>query len=148
MKCFFNKTDKILNKGVFTMKYLIKPLKVGTLELKNRLVMPSMATAKSEGDGKVSQQVIDYYKEKSDGGYISLIIIEHSFICKEGKASKGQLSISDDSNLIVCKISIAVFLYFFLDFIPSLLKLSIILFKIRIIQSSPLKISQTSLGKY
>lgn len=50
--------------------------------------MPSIATAKSEGDGKVSQQVIDYYKEKSDGGYISLIIIEHSFICKEGKAGK------------------------------------------------------------
>ena len=81
------------------MEYLIKSLKAGALELKNRLVMPPMATAKSEVDGKVSQQVIDYYKEKSDGGYISLIIIEHSFICKEGKASKDQLSVADNTTI-------------------------------------------------
>jgi len=96
---FFNKIDKILNKEAFTMGYIHKSLKVGTLELKNRLVMPPMATAKSEGDGKVSQQVIDYYKEKSDGGYISLIIIEHSFICKEGMASKNQLSVADNTTI-------------------------------------------------
>ncbi|CAH2214192.1 NADH:flavin oxidoreductase [Tepidibacter aestuarii] len=81
------------------MAYLNKPLNVSKLELKNRLVMPPMATAKSEGDGNVSQQIIDYYKEKSDGGYISLIIIEHSFVSQEGKASKNQLSVADNTTI-------------------------------------------------
>lgn len=79
------------------MSYLLKPLQVGTLKLNNRLVMPPMATAKAESDGRVSQDILDYYKEKSEGGNISLIIIEHSFITPEGKASKNQLSISDDN---------------------------------------------------
>ncbi|MBI6872627.1 NADH:flavin oxidoreductase [Clostridium aciditolerans] len=78
------------------MSYLLKPLQVGTLKLNNRLVMPPMATAKAESDGRVSQDILDYYKEKSEGGNISLIIIEHSFITPEGKASKNQLSVSDD----------------------------------------------------
>ncbi|GIM30375.1 NADH oxidase [Clostridium polyendosporum] len=79
------------------MSYLLEPLQVGTLRLSNRLVMPPMATAKSESDGEVSQAILDYYMEKSEGGYIALIIIEHSFIKQEGKASEQQLSISNDS---------------------------------------------------
>lgn len=82
-----------------TMKNLLKPLELNRLTLKNRLVMPPMATSKSEKDGKVSQAILDYYDEKSRGGYIGMIIIEHSFISLAGKASAGQLSISDDSDV-------------------------------------------------
>ena len=67
------------------------------MSLANRLVMPPMATAKAELDGKSSQALLDYYEEKSRGGYISLIIIEHSYIASEGKASGSQLSVSQDS---------------------------------------------------
>lgn len=79
------------------MSMLLEPLKISPLSLSNRLIMPPMATAKSEADGKVSQRVLNYYDEKSEGGYISLIIIEHSFISPEGKASNNQLSAADDS---------------------------------------------------
>lgn len=79
------------------MSNLLKSLQAGTLTLSNRLVMPPMATAKAEPDGKVSQALLDYYAEKSAGGYLSLIIIEHSFITLEGKASELQLSAADDS---------------------------------------------------
>lgn len=79
------------------MSYLLAPLKRGKLVLKNRLVMPPMATSKSEEDGKVSEDILKYYDEKSKGGYISLVIIEHSFIAQAGKASERQLSIADDS---------------------------------------------------
>jgi 2,4-dienoyl-CoA reductase-like NADH-dependent reductase (Old Yellow Enzyme family) len=81
------------------MNNLLKPLKVGNLNLNNRLVMPPMATGKSQDDGRVSEEILSYYKEKSEGGYISLIIIEHSFINKEGKASNGQLSVSKDDDI-------------------------------------------------
>lgn len=79
------------------MSLLLEPMQVGNLTLSNRLVMPPMATSKAEVDGKVSQSILDYYKEKSEGGYISLIIIEHSFISPEGKASKNQMSVAEDS---------------------------------------------------
>ena len=79
------------------MTCLLKPLKQGKLTLKNRLVMPPMATSKCEADGKISKNILDYYDEKSRGGYISLIIVEHSFISQLGKASEGQMSIAEDS---------------------------------------------------
>jgi len=79
------------------MSYLLKPLEQCKLTFNNRLVMPPMATSKSEQDGRVSKDILDYYEEKSQGGYISLIIIEHSFITLQGKASERQLSIADDS---------------------------------------------------
>ena len=79
------------------MCYLLKPLQAGPLTLTNRLVMPPMATAKADPDGKVNQSILNYYAEKSKDGYLSLIIIEHSFIQLDGKASDLQLSVSDDS---------------------------------------------------
>jgi NADPH2 dehydrogenase len=79
------------------MSYLLKPLEKCKLTLTNRLVMPPMATSKAEQDGKISKDILDYYDEKSQGGYISLIIIEHSFITAQGKASERMLSIADDS---------------------------------------------------
>jgi 2,4-dienoyl-CoA reductase-like NADH-dependent reductase (Old Yellow Enzyme family) len=79
------------------MSYLLKPLQIGSLTLSNRLIMPPIATGKAEPDGKASQELLDYYAQKFTGGYISLIIIEHSYICPEGKANNGQLSTADDS---------------------------------------------------
>lgn len=78
------------------MSFLTKSFDNGRIKLKNRLVMPPMATAKADHDGKVSREVLDYYHEKSKGGYISLIIIEHSYISEDGKASLNQLSVADD----------------------------------------------------
>lgn len=79
------------------MTRLLEPIQIGQLTLKNRLVMPPMATSKSEGDGKVSQAILDYYAEKTAGGHIGLVIIEHSFIRQAGIASKNQMSIAEDS---------------------------------------------------
>lgn len=79
------------------MPLLLEPLKAGLLELTNRLVMPPMATEKSGAKGLVTREHIDYYAEKTRGGYIGLVIVEHSFIRPEGKASPRQLSIADDS---------------------------------------------------
>lgn len=79
------------------MSYLLSPLETKRIVLKNRLVMPPMATSKAEASGKVSRDILDYYNEKSMGGYISLIIIEHSYITQSGKASHQQLSIADDN---------------------------------------------------
>lgn len=78
------------------MNHLQTPIKVGGLDLKNRLVMPPMATSGAAPNGGVTKQICDYYDEKSAGGYIGLIITEHSYVSIEGKAGKGQMSIADD----------------------------------------------------
>ena len=79
------------------MSYLQAPLTPGRLPLKNRLVMPPMATSKAEPDGRVSQALLDYYDEKSRGGAIGLVIIEHNFISRQGQNRVGQPSVADDS---------------------------------------------------
>lgn len=81
------------------MSYLRNPLKAGLLSLSNRLVMPPMATSKAMPDGKVSQGLMEYYNEKSAGGYISLIIIEHSYVTGLGQASAQQLSVAEDATI-------------------------------------------------
>lgn len=69
------------------------------LQLKNRLIMPPMATRSAQTDGKISQKILDYYKEKSDGGYFSLIITEHNFVAPLGRADEHQVSIASDSDI-------------------------------------------------
>lgn len=81
------------------MSILNSPIQINNLKIANRLVMPPMASAKSNADGRVSEKLCEYYAEKSAGGFIGLIITEHSFIALAGKASQGQLSIADDNDI-------------------------------------------------
>lgn len=75
---------------------LREPIRIGALTLKNRLVMPPMATEKA-ADGAVTEGLLRFYDEMSAGGHLGLIFQEHSYISPEGKASPGQLSMADDS---------------------------------------------------
>ena len=71
---------------------------VGTVELKNRLVMPPMATGKSRA-GIVTDELLEYYRVRAEKNQFGLIITEHSCICEGGRASKDQLAITDDSQI-------------------------------------------------
>lgn len=81
------------------LKSYKKEIVIPNLKLKNRIIMPPMASEGADEKGHVSQALLDYYSEKSKGGYFSMIITEHSYISKEGKASERQLSIADDSDI-------------------------------------------------
>lgn len=77
-------------------KKLFEPIKIGEVELKNRIVMPAMSTNFPNADGSVSQRQIDYYVERAKGG-VGLIITEAA--CVEsavGRLSPTQLCIDDD----------------------------------------------------
>ena len=71
-------------------------IRIGERSAKNRLAMPPMATAKSTESGIVTDALIDYYRERTAGGSIGLVITEHSFITQAGKASPGQMSMASD----------------------------------------------------
>lgn len=81
------------------MRKIQEEIIINGLTVKNRLVMPPMATGKSNPDGSVSDALREYYAEKSAGGYIGLIITEHCYILAEGKASNGQMSMDESCDI-------------------------------------------------
>lgn len=73
---------------------IAQPLTVKNRTLRNRIVMPPMATGKSD-NGAPSKEMIEYYAERADA--TAMIIVEHEYVSPEGRASKGQLSIAEES---------------------------------------------------
>lgn len=71
-------------------------VKINKLQTINRLVMPPMAT-KSAYDGEVNDKLIKFYTDRCGSGHIGLVITEHSYVDKQGKATANQLAIDDDS---------------------------------------------------
>jgi 2,4-dienoyl-CoA reductase-like NADH-dependent reductase (Old Yellow Enzyme family)/thioredoxin reductase len=81
------------------LQKLLEPTRIGTMPVKNRIVMPPMDTNLGTSDGFVTTQLIDYYQERARGG-VGLIIVECTSIeYPRGKVSVGQLSIDDDKYL-------------------------------------------------
>jgi NAD(H)-dependent 7beta-hydroxy-3-oxo-delta4-cholenoic acid oxidoreductase len=58
-----------------TFKHLFSPVKIGRMELKNRIVMSPMTTTWAPNDGTVPQRMIDYWEARAQGG-VGLIIFE------------------------------------------------------------------------
>jgi len=67
----------------------------GTLTLRNRIVMPPMATLFGEKDGTVSSKILAYYSRRSLGG-AGLIIVENTAIHPSGVNYPGTLEIHSD----------------------------------------------------
>ena len=72
---------------------LQQPLPLKGLTLRNRIVMPPMATNKTL-DGSPCAEQIAYYRERAKG--TALIIVEHAYVLPEGMAHGTQLSLADD----------------------------------------------------
>ena len=78
---------------------IFEEVKAKNIILKNRIIMPPMATAKADENGHISKEILDYYDEKTSHGFFSLVIVEHNFVDPLGKASERQVSIADDSSI-------------------------------------------------
>ena len=74
---------------------LLEPIKIGTLEVKNRIVMPPMHTGFGTEEGEVTERMIHYYEERAKGG-AGLIIVEFTAIEPGGRITALELMISDD----------------------------------------------------
>ena len=65
------------------MPRLQDPLKVGSLELKNRIVMPPMATMLANQGGEVTDWLVKHYVERSKD--LGPFIVEHSYVTQRGR---------------------------------------------------------------
>jgi 2,4-dienoyl-CoA reductase (NADPH2) len=50
------------------LKHLFNPIKIGDMELKNRIVMAPMGTGMATPEGYITDQMMDYYAERAKGG--------------------------------------------------------------------------------
>ncbi len=78
------------------LKNLFSPIEIGTLELKNRLVMSPMALNYSGADGNMTQRQLDYYAARARGG-VGLIVSESFYVLPDGRGSRSRQGLYDDS---------------------------------------------------
>lgn len=73
-------------------------IRIGSLEIGNRLVMAPMKTAFGTRDGQVTAKVLSYFRRRARGG-VGLVISEPLYVDKKGQEHPKQLGINGDYNL-------------------------------------------------
>ena len=76
------------------LKTLFSPGNIGTLELKNRIILPAMGTAYPDAEGFVTERLIDYHVARVKGG-CALNTVENAAVHENSKAPN-TLGIYDD----------------------------------------------------
>lgn len=77
---------------------LFSPFRFGNLELKNRIVLPPMATNFAGEDGTVNHRHIAYYVRRAKGG-AGYLTFEHTGIRKDGRAFPQMALIDSDDKI-------------------------------------------------
>ncbi|AIT80029.1 FAD-dependent oxidoreductase [Novosphingobium pentaromativorans] len=78
---------------------LFSPIQLGSLKLKNRVVMAPMSTSLGGIDGRVTPDQIAFYQERARGGF-GLIVVEFTSVDPDtGRTELHQLSLESDRNL-------------------------------------------------
>ncbi|OWR27672.1 NADPH dehydrogenase [Saccharibacillus sp. O23] len=80
------------------MSLLLNPARIGTLELKNRVMMSPMGTTAAEKDGKVTDWHLLHYGARALG-QVGLIMIEVTAVLQSG-ADEGSLGLWDDEQIL------------------------------------------------
>jgi 2,4-dienoyl-CoA reductase-like NADH-dependent reductase (Old Yellow Enzyme family)/thioredoxin reductase len=78
-----------------TFRHLFTPIRINTLEVKNRIFMPPMCTAYATIRGEVTDRLIAYYAERAKGG-VGLINVEFTSVSPAGKVFEHMTGIYDD----------------------------------------------------
>ena len=80
------------------MKHLFSELDVAGVRLANRIVLPPMATEQADAEGHPSPTTADYYGSLAATG-VALVVVEHSYVAPEGRASPRQMSLASDAHI-------------------------------------------------
>ena len=75
--------------------HLFRSIKIGPLEVKNRIVMPPMNTGYSTPDGLPTEKMSNYYRARAQGG-VGLIIVEAAIIHPSARLHPHMLVLYDD----------------------------------------------------
>ena len=78
-----------------TYKKLFEPITVKNVTFKNRFIMPPMATRFASFNGMVTDQMINYYTRRAEGG-VGLVTLEACSVLYEGMGWRNNVAIFDD----------------------------------------------------
>jgi len=77
---------------------LFDPIVIGGVEVRNRVVMAPMTSRFADMDGFVTEQSIQYYSARAQGG-VGLVIVEMTGVDPGGSHRKRELAIYSDSHI-------------------------------------------------
>ena len=77
---------------------IFEPIKIGNVELKNKLIVPPMVTNFCTEDGIITERFIKYHEARAQGGW-GLITIEQTAISKTGKGHPCQPGLWSDEHI-------------------------------------------------
>jgi len=77
------------------MSKLWEPIRIGTMELKNRFIMAPMFTCMASPGGEVSDEIVQYYERRAKGG-AAMIIVEIAAVHPKGAICDRELMLCDD----------------------------------------------------
>lgn len=77
-------------------KKMFTPIKIGSMEIKNRFVVPAMGTNLAGHNGEAGEALISYYTERAKGGF-GLIIMECCAVSYEGRSLINECGLWADS---------------------------------------------------
>jgi 2,4-dienoyl-CoA reductase (NADPH2) len=76
--------------------HLLAPGRIGSLELRNRIVMSPMGSNLAERDGHIGERIKRYYEERARGGAGLIIVGVGAIAFPAGACNPNQIAISDD----------------------------------------------------
>lgn len=79
-------------------KKMFSPIKIGRLNIKNRIVASPTTPNYATSDGLVTEQLLTFYDQKASSG-VGLIIVEGSYISQEGKGYVYQIGIDREETI-------------------------------------------------
>ena len=74
---------------------VLKPIKIGSMTVKNRINMAPMTTLFAGSDGEVTDQLMQYYAARARGG-AGMVTIEGAYINETGLQIPCSINVSDD----------------------------------------------------
>ncbi len=77
------------------MNILLTPARIGSIEIRNRIVMPAMTTRLADAEGNVTDDTVAYYMARVRGG-VGLITVEMASPTRAGRHRLRELGIYDD----------------------------------------------------
>lgn len=78
------------------MKYVTSKLETSKITFHNRLVLPPMDCGTADAEGLVTEKTLKHYEKLTKSGCFGMVIVEHTNIAMDGKATKRQLSVAED----------------------------------------------------
>lgn len=99
------------------MMKLLQPIKVGKIELKNRVMFPPMTTGYEGRDGSITEQSLNFYKRIAQGGTAYIVLGDVAPVNTVSPTPKlfhdGQIEtfkkLADELHKFDCKLGIQIF---------------------------------------